>query len=162
MKRGTVGANPLGSALLKLQRAKEHLETLQAELHTLERSEAFVLEPEMDAAGRQVHRAAYIAQPPARIALVFSDVVHNLRAALDYAVYKPGTKSGFPIFAVGRSKVRNRPSYATLAIEAGEDLGVVSRLLGHATLATTADVYAHLTPAMVDRAAERMDAILGT
>jgi integrase len=45
-------------------------------------------------------------------------------------------------------------------IESGEDLGVVSRILGHADLATTADVYAHLTPAMLDRAAERMDAIL--
>lgn len=48
----------------------------------------------------------------------------------------------------------------TLMIESGEDLGVVSRILGHADFATTADVYAHLTPAMLDRAAERMDAIL--
>jgi integrase len=54
-----------------------------------------------------------------------------------------------------------RHAFATLALEAGEDLGVVSRILGHTTLATTADVYAHLTPAMLDRAAERMDAILG-
>jgi site-specific recombinase XerD len=46
-------------------------------------------------------------------------------------------------------------------IESGEDLGVVSRILGHADLATTADVYAHLTPAMLDRAAGRMEAILG-
>jgi integrase len=45
-------------------------------------------------------------------------------------------------------------------IESGEDLGVVSRILGHSNLATTADVYAHLTPAMLDRAASRMDAIL--
>jgi integrase len=36
-----------------------------------------------------------------------------------------------------------------------------SRILGHADFATTADTYAHLTPAMLDRAAERMDAILG-
>jgi integrase len=54
-----------------------------------------------------------------------------------------------------------RHAFATLAIEAGEDLGVVSRILGHTTFATTADIYAHLTPAMLDRAAERMDAILG-
>lgn len=46
-------------------------------------------------------------------------------------------------------------------IESGEDLGVVSRILGHADLATTADAYAHLTPAMLDRAADRMEAILG-
>jgi integrase len=38
---------------------------------------------------------------------------------------------------------------------------VVSRILGHTTLATTADIYAHLTPTMLDRAAERMNAVLG-
>jgi integrase len=54
-----------------------------------------------------------------------------------------------------------RHAFATLMIESGEDLGTVSRILGHADFATTADVYAHLTPAMLDRAAERMDAILG-
>jgi integrase len=35
-----------------------------------------------------------------------------------------------------------------------------SKLLGHSTISTTLDVYAHLTPAMGDRAAARMDAIL--
>ena len=55
-----------------------------------------------------------------------------------------------------------RHAFATLLIEAGEDLGVVSRILGHADFATTADVYAHLTPAMLDRAADRMDGILST
>jgi integrase len=53
-----------------------------------------------------------------------------------------------------------RHAFATLMIEAGEDLGAVSRILGHADFATTADIYAHLTPAMLDRAADRMDAIL--
>jgi integrase len=50
---------------------------------------------------------------------------------------------------------------ATLRLEAGEELVVVSRILGHSTLSTTADVYAHVTPAMLDRSAERMDGILG-
>jgi integrase len=53
-----------------------------------------------------------------------------------------------------------RHACATLLLEAGEDLGVVSKLLGHANLATTADVYAHLTPAMGQRAAERIDGVL--
>jgi integrase len=53
-----------------------------------------------------------------------------------------------------------RHAYATLQIEQGEDLGVVSKLLGHSTVTTTLDVYAHLTPAMGDRAAARMDVIL--
>jgi integrase len=54
-----------------------------------------------------------------------------------------------------------RHSFATLALEAGEDLAVVSRALGHTSVATTADVYGHWTPAMADRLAARMDAVLG-
>jgi integrase len=53
-----------------------------------------------------------------------------------------------------------RHAYATALLESGIDLGVVSKLLGHANLATTADVYAHLTPAMGDKAVERIDVIL--
>ena len=49
---------------------------------------------------------------------------------------------------------------AAILIEDGEELSVGSRLLGHSDLATTADVYAHLTPASRQRAAARMDAIL--
>ena len=54
-----------------------------------------------------------------------------------------------------------RHAFATLLIESGEELGVVSRILGHADYATTADVYAHLTPAMLERTADRMELILG-
>ena len=54
-----------------------------------------------------------------------------------------------------------RHAYATLMLEDGEGLAVISRLLGHANLSTTADVYAHLTPAMLERSAARMDGILG-
>ena len=53
-----------------------------------------------------------------------------------------------------------RHAYATLMLEAGEELVVVSRSLGHSTINTTADIYAHLTPATLKRSAERMDGIL--
>jgi integrase len=53
-----------------------------------------------------------------------------------------------------------RHAFATLQLEAGADIFEVSRALGHASIATTANVYLHLTPAMLDRAAERMDEIL--
>jgi integrase len=53
-----------------------------------------------------------------------------------------------------------RHARATLRLEHGEELGVVSRILGHSQNATTADVYAHLTQAMLERSAARMDAIL--
>ncbi len=53
-----------------------------------------------------------------------------------------------------------RHAYATLMIEDGEELAVVSRTLGHADLSTTADIYAHLTPTTLERSAARMDSIL--
>ena len=53
-----------------------------------------------------------------------------------------------------------RHAYATLQLEAGEELANVSKVLGHADLSTTADLYAHLTPTIARRAADRMDGIL--
>ena len=50
---------------------------------------------------------------------------------------------------------------ATILIESGKDVSVVSRVLGHADVSTTANVYAHLTPAMLDRTASRIDGVLG-
>lgn len=40
-------------------------------------------------------------------------------------------------------------------------MAVVSRALGHASVAITADVYMHVTPAMKDGLAQRMEAVLG-
>ncbi len=37
----------------------------------------------------------------------------------------------------------------------------MSRILGHATVSLTMYTYSHLTDRMTERAAERMDAILG-
>ena len=53
-----------------------------------------------------------------------------------------------------------RHACATLLLEEGEELGVVSKLLGHSTVSTTIDTYGHLTPGMTQRVADRMDRIL--
>ena len=53
-----------------------------------------------------------------------------------------------------------RHAHATLMLEDGEELAILSRSLGHADLSTRADVYAHLTTRMQERSAARMDAIL--
>jgi site-specific recombinase XerD len=53
-----------------------------------------------------------------------------------------------------------RHACATLLLEDGEELANVSKLLGHSSLATTADFYGHLNPGISKRAAERMGAIL--
>ncbi len=49
-----------------------------------------------------------------------------------------------------------RHAYATLQL-AQEQLANVSKLLGHANLSTTSDLYAHLAPATERRAADSMD-----
>jgi integrase len=53
-----------------------------------------------------------------------------------------------------------RHSYATIALEAGVRLDVVSAQLGHSNVATTANVYAHISPAAAQEAAERIGKIL--
>ena len=55
-----------------------------------------------------------------------------------------------------------RHAYATLLVEAGADLYEVSRGLGQSSIATTANVYTHLSDRMRQRVAERMDEILSS
>jgi integrase len=52
-----------------------------------------------------------------------------------------------------------RHACATLRLQ-GDELAVVSRILGHASITTTANVYGRLTDRMLGRAAERTDTIL--
>lgn len=50
-----------------------------------------------------------------------------------------------------------RHSFVTMHLEAGTELAVVSKLVGHRSLATTADMYGHLTPKMRRDAADTME-----
>ena len=52
-----------------------------------------------------------------------------------------------------------RHTAATLLIEQGVGIKAVQATLGHSTIATTMDVYAHVTPATQDSVAEAMDRI---
>ncbi|MEW5989728.1 MAG: site-specific integrase [Chloroflexota bacterium] len=101
------------------------------------------------AAGRRWQDGGYVFATRIGTPLDSRNVTHALQVALD--------RAGLP-----RQRFHDlRHAYATLMLEAGEELAIVSRTLGHADLSTTADVYAHLTPAMLDRSAARMDGILG-
>jgi integrase len=53
-----------------------------------------------------------------------------------------------------------RHSYATLALEAGVRLDVVSRQLGHSNIGTTANIYAHDSEAASMEAADKLGLIL--
>ena len=54
-----------------------------------------------------------------------------------------------------------RHTAASLLLEAGEDLKVVSERLGHSTIALTADTYSHVSRAMQERASGRLDRLAG-
>ncbi len=50
-----------------------------------------------------------------------------------------------------------RHSAATILLALGVDLKVIQQLLGHSTISITADIYAHLLPAMQQDAMEKLD-----
>lgn len=50
-----------------------------------------------------------------------------------------------------------RHTCATLLLEAGVDIAVVSRWLGHTSISITADTYSHVTRALLDDAARRLE-----
>lgn len=53
-----------------------------------------------------------------------------------------------------------RHTCATLLLEAGENIKVISERLGHASVAITLDLYAHCLPTMQQAASERLEGIL--
>lgn len=50
-----------------------------------------------------------------------------------------------------------RHSYASLLLQSGSDLKTVSTALGHSSVAITADTYAHVSPVMLQSAADRLN-----
>ncbi len=138
--------------------------------HTLTRRTRELAEPKTDRARRTLrigsstitvlrdHRAG---QPVrGRDAHVFSS---RTGTALDSRNVTTDLQATLARLGLPRQRFHDlRHAYATLMLEAGEELAVVSRSLGHADLSTTADVYAHLTPAMLERGAGRMDRILAS
>jgi integrase len=53
-----------------------------------------------------------------------------------------------------------RHTFATLLLGKGVDVAVVSKALGHSSISTTADVYAHWTRPMQERTASVMEMVL--
>ena len=53
-----------------------------------------------------------------------------------------------------------RHQYATAAREAGIDMDIISKNLGHASVAITLDIYAHLTSEVMEEAAKKIESTL--
>lgn len=50
-----------------------------------------------------------------------------------------------------------RHTHATMLLEAGEDLDVVSKRLGHSSIATTANIYSHMTKGRMERSRDLLN-----
>lgn len=81
--------HPLDGPRLKAERALEHLEALDAEWAAFRAErEPHSIEAQFDAKARchvavlRVHR-----DPPPRLSLIFGDLIHNLRSALDHIAW---------------------------------------------------------------------------
>src|SRR5919197_5488015 len=100
------------------------------------------------AAGRRWTDTDLVFTTPLGTPMDASSIVHAYHAATD--------RLGLP----RRPWHSLRHFAATAMLEAGADLYTVSRMLGHASISTTANVYGHITPATLRRSAELMDAAL--
>lgn len=94
----------VSSATLKLARAYEHLDSIDAEVRDFLETDPYVVAFEADLeTGERLVRAASVDAPPIRLSLMIGDALHNLRSALDHLVWersapeKRGRRSGFPI-----------------------------------------------------------------
>lgn len=93
-----------------------------------------------------------------RAGLVFTDALGRpLRPdAVSAAFRSTAARLGLPV------RLHDlRHTAASLLLAAGVPLKLVSEMLGHSSIAITADVYAHVTPDLRREAAEAMDRALG-
>lgn len=103
--------HPLNGSFAKLKRARKHIQSLRREVTVFLNHRPYTARFEKDSrAGiiRLVARASKFSEPPIDFALLAGEVAHQLRSALDHAVYdlcslrysRPPTyrRTQFPIF----------------------------------------------------------------
>jgi hypothetical protein len=123
----------LSSATLKLGRAYQHLDSIDAEVREFFEVDPYVVTCEADMeTGERLMRVAAVDEPPIELSFLIGDCLHNLRSALDHLVWersapqKRGRSTGFPL----RSR-RPKGPFAGLAKVRGlspRDRAIVQRL----------------------------------
>jgi integrase len=136
--------------------------------HTLRRGDRVIAQPKTERSRRT------LLMPEAVVAALREQ--RRLTATIDPEAFVFATPEGRPLDGVNvthefqaalarvglpRQRFHDlRHAHATLLIEGGVELAVVSRALGHSDLSTTADVYGAWTRDMAGRVASRMDDVL--
>jgi hypothetical protein len=91
---------------LRLDRAYEHLVEIERLIDTYTSGEPYAVRPEFERRPRvYVYRLRHIEEPDPKIAVVIGDLLHNLRAAMNYCMgglvpSRRAAKTQFPILAV--------------------------------------------------------------
>jgi hypothetical protein len=101
-----MGGDPLQSAWLKIERANQHANVLDATIQRWLEDRPYGLSLDVDReAGEQVCRIHINRAPPLEWSVVIGEAIHGLRTALDHAVYalsglggEPPSGTEFPIF----------------------------------------------------------------
>lgn len=99
-------ADSLQGAWLKIERANQHANALDATIQRWLEDRPYSLSLDVDAeTGEQVCRIHVVRHPPLEWSVVIGEAIHGLRSALDHAVYalsglkgEPPSGTEFPIF----------------------------------------------------------------
>src|ERR1700687_47569 len=95
------------STIVKIERAKEHIRNLEAEINAFWTPDRYAIAPEVDhRTGDEVFKIHGNLEVPARWGCIVGEVVHNLRSALDHLAWQlvlanggtPNRATEFPIF----------------------------------------------------------------
>lgn len=114
--------NPLDNTYLKMERAKEHLDALKAEVSAFLESNPHTITPHPKPDQGWDTPSVKFTSPPVRLGLLIGDAVHNMRSALDALAWQlslrpvgtaddPGSDPEFPIFKVKPTRPREVDSY---------------------------------------------------
>jgi hypothetical protein len=108
----------LAGVRIKLERARDHLETLNREVSTFLRRRPYKIIEERRRGGRDlVFRVSIRETPPLAWSAGIGDCVQNMRAALEYLAWElarldapgePPSKTGFPIYVDAQSYYATR------------------------------------------------------
>jgi hypothetical protein len=101
-----VSARRLKGPRAKIERAKEHVRDLEAEVRRFHETRPYeVGTDEESQPGKRLTKLTKAERPPDRLALIAGDVIHNLRSALDLLIWQlveangvtPSRQDAFPI-----------------------------------------------------------------
>ena len=105
-------AGPMfGSARLKLERAEYHISDIERQFAAFVRGKPHRFRIQSDPnTGVLAIRVRFVKEPPATLALIIGDAIHNMRIALDHAIWElvgldGGTQDRYLKFPTGDNRI---------------------------------------------------------